>query len=884
MADVRQELRTVDLLEREAPLARLNEIFGRVRQGARGACVLVHGEAGIGKTSVVQSFVGSLPPGAATTLVAGCEHLYTPRPLGPLADLADRFPPSVTASLHEGRSWGGLFPRLLGHLRDAGACTVLVIEDMHWADAATLDFVRYVGRRLHDIATLLLLTYRSDELETDHPLRHVLGELPGATTTRLAIGRLSPEAVATLAARSGRSPRGLYEATLGNPFYLTELLADEPGQGVPPSVADAVLARLALLPPAARAVAELVSVSPSQIDSTLLKVIAPGCCDEVDRCVRKGLLVVQGAAIGFRHELAREAVLQAIDPQRRLALHEAVFTALRGQGDASLARQVHHAEGAALGDAVASLAPRAARHAAGSGAHQEAARLYALALQYGKGMAPPERAGMLEAFGLESTMTGQYRQAIRGLEEALAIHLSLGDRRREGITRRWLARLHGWSDSIVVAFEQARAAIAALEALPRDAELAMAYATRAHLHLVGEQLDEVRQWGSKAIALAEGLAKGLAETAALSQALNTVACARLRFGDDLPAWEMLERSLELALAQSLEPEAALAFNNLQLMSLVNRRFAQAATHAERGIAYCEARGLDVFTVRMRIRRAFGWLQTCRWDLADADLSEVREYLIASPMEQATCGFVQGLLELRRGATGAAQRLGATCAAMQELGVRIWFMSIAGAAAEAAWLAGDNQAVQAAVLPTFERVVALGDPWRIGELAAWLVRAGRPVDAKLPSLHPAHALEIAGKRREAAAAWRALGCPYEAGLALAGSDDEASLREALQRFEQLGATPAAEVLRRRLHSAGARGVARGPQPRTLGDPLGLTAREREVFECLLRGQSNAAIAGGLHRSSRTVEHHVAAVFVKVGVSTRAELLARFAGLGAASSGK
>ena len=286
---------------------------------------------------------------------------------------------------------------------------------------------------------------------------------------------------------------------------------------------------------------------------------------------------------------------------------------------------------------------------------------------------------------------------------------------------------------------------------------------------------------------------------------------------------------------------------------------------------------------MRIRRAFGWLQTCRWDLADADLAEAREYLIASPMEQATCEFVQGLLDLRRGVPGAAQRLHATSVAMQELGVRIWFMSIAGASAEAAWLAGDDQAVQAAVLPTFERVVALGDPWRTGELAAWLARVGRPVDIKLGSLHPAHALEVAGKRREAAAAWRAFGCPDEAGLALAGGDDEADLREALQRFEHLGAAPAAEVLRRRLQFSGARGVARGPQPRTLGDPLGLTVREREVFEYLLRGKSNAAIAGGLHRSPRTVEHHVAAVFGKVGVNTRAELLARFAGHGVPSAG-
>jgi len=868
----------VELLERDAPLARMTEIFDRVRHGSCGACVLVHGEAGIGKTSLVQSFLTSLESDAVTTLVTGCEHLYTPRPLGPLVDLADRFPPSVMAALHEGGTWTGLFPRLLGYLRDAKARAVLVIEDMHWADAATLDFVRYLGRRLHNVPALLLLTYRTDELEADHPLRRVLGELPGATTTRLAIERLSVEAVATLAAQSGRSARGLYEVTHGNPFYLTELLADGNGQGgVPPSVTDAVLARLAQLPAGARALAEQVSVSPKQMDTGLLKSIASDHAEAVERCVRIGLLVARDDALAFRHELAREAVLQSLDPQRRIALHTAVFEALAGD-DAALARQVHHAEGAMRVDAVRSLAPRAARYASASGAHREAARLYALALQHGSAMAPAESADMLEAYGLECTMTGRYGEAIRARREALQIRRRVGNRRREGVDLCWLARLHGWSDSIEEAFDHACQAIDVLEALPHDAELAIAYCTLAHLCLIADRRGDVQSWGSKAISLAEEVG----DASALSQALNTVACARLRFDDDAQAWQMLEHSLEVALDEGLQPEAALAFTNLQVMSLVNRHFAQAATYAERAIAYCEARGMDVFTVRLRIRRAYGSLQTGHWDLAEADLVEVRQYHIASAMEQVTRDFVQGLLDLRRGCAGAADRLTETCATMPRLGVRIWFTSAAAACAEVAWLAGDADAVQASVMPALEQAVALGDRWRAGELAAWLARIGRVVPASTDSLDGLHALEAAGNRREASDGWREIGCPYEAALSLAGSEDEALMREALQCFEQLGATPAADALRRALRRCGAPGIVRGPQPRTRGDPLGLTARERQVFEHLLQGRSNSQIAGRLVRSARTVEHHVAAVFGKLGVNTRAELISVFAGQAAAAS--
>ena len=883
----------MQILERDEPLTLLNQAFARVRERSQGECVLSYGEAGIGKTSLVQLFVRDLvaTPGvpansaaaakgkpAVNVLIAGCEALYTPRPLGPLVDLAARFASSVSDALHSGRTWNGLFPALLAALRDAPTPTVLVIEDMHWADAATLDFVRYLGRRLQDVRALVLLTYRSDELAADHPLRRVIGELPATTTTRIALAPLSAQAVATLAAASGRSARRVYEVTGGNPFYVSEVLATD-GSGVPPSVNDAVLARLAGLSPAARELAERVSLFPKQADVAVLSAIAPATNEVMDECTQHGLLVTQadvaqGNTLAFRHELAREAAHLNIARFRRTALHSAAFNVLRAAGDSDelLARQVHHAEEAGLIEAVMSLAPRAARYAAKSGAHREAAELYALALRHCAPDATADRAALFEARALECTLAGLHVEAIRLRMEALAERRTLGDTRGAGINLRWLARLHGWGENFAAAQDYAREAITLLERWQADAELAIAYSTFSHLNLVAERMSDVRIWGNKAIALAEQVG----DIGALSQALACVSMAQLRWVDDADAWQMLERSLELALAHQIDAEASFSFDLLHAMALVHRRYHAAIAYADRGIMFSDARGIDVFAVRLRIRRAFAHLQAGNWTLAAADLDNVRAHQTLPPRMQLVRDLVSTLLDLRSGAGDAMDRVTDVVAKMQAADVTVWFTSGAAAAAELAWLSGDHEALRAAVEPALEQALALGDMWRAGELVAWLVRGGIVPNVAVTGLNGPYALEAAGHARDAAAAWAKLGCPYERAAALA-SGDETELREALQQFEQLGALPAAEVARRRLRAIGARGVQRGPQSRTRFDPLGLTTHERAVFDLMLQGLPNNTIAARLHRSARTVENHVAAVFAKLDVHSRVELLTKFATL-------
>ena len=889
----------MELLEREAPLEVLQLAFERVRKCGQGECVLAYGEAGIGKTSLVRKFAGTLvadsaradSAGATTAQLwmASCEALHTPRPLGPVVDLADRFPAAVADMLHVGRTDNGLFPALLGVMRQSAVPTVLVIEDMHWADAATLDFVRYLGRRLHDVPALILLTYRSDELAIAHPLRAVLGQLRAPTTSRLELAPLSRAAVTVLAHRTGYSAEQVFAATAGNSFYVSEVLAmpvtgSALGNAVPPSVADAVLARLAGLTGEARQVAERVSLFPREVEAELLHASVDASPDAFDECMRKGLLVARGSALAFRHELAREAVYQSIAPFRRRQMHAEVFRALQARDQsaepgalADLARQVHHAEGAGLVSEVARLAPRSARYAASNRAHREAALLYALAVRHTPDAAQAERAALMEAQALESALAGLQREAIAIREEALQMRRVLGDRRGEGINLRWLARLHGWGDSIAAALAYARQAVDVLETvLPHDAELAIAYCTLSHINLVGERMSEVEIWGQKAIALAEAVG----DVPARCQAMACVGISTLRFADVPAAWLLLEDALELAVANRLDSEAAFGFELMHVLLLAQRKYARARQHAQRGIEFCEARGIDVFAARIRLRRSYAHMQTGDFQAAADDLAIVRERHTLPAMEQAVFDFLQALLALRCGARDAAHTLTLAIDAMRAGAVSIWFTSPEAAMAECAWLGGDSTAPATFLQPALAHALAVGDHWRASELAAWWVRlwGKEQLRAAFPHLEQRtlcgpFALEVAGDVCGAERAWADCGALYERAMALA-CGDEAARRQALEQFTALGAIAAADAVRRNLRELGARGVQRGPLPRTKVDPFGLTLRERAVFELLQHGLSNVDIATRMHRSQRTVEHHVAAVFAKLAVHSRAELLARF----------
>lgn len=227
----------MELLEREGPLRELEAALEDALAGA-GRVALVSGEAGIGKTALIEAFTRA-HRNTVRVLWGACDALFTPRPLGPLFDMAGQTGGPLLAALNSDANRNVIFSAMLAELQRRP--TLLVFEDVHWADEATLDLLRFLGRRIARTSALLVLTYRDDELGPRHPLRLLLGDLTAPNyTRRIAVAPLSEAAARTLVGERRIDVAALHRQTGGNPFFISEVL-EAGGGGIPSTVRDAVL-------------------------------------------------------------------------------------------------------------------------------------------------------------------------------------------------------------------------------------------------------------------------------------------------------------------------------------------------------------------------------------------------------------------------------------------------------------------------------------------------------------------------------------------------------------------------------------------------------------------------------------------------------------------
>ena len=848
------------LLERDSELGELAALLDAARAG-EGRVALVYGEAGIGKTAFLRRFVREHVAPPVRLLWGGCDALFTPRPLAPLQEVAWLHGGRLAEKLRDGASRDTIFQVFFEELGRPHPPAMVVLEDVHWADEATLNLLRFLGRRAEKTRALLVISWRDDEVPAEHRLRSVLGNLARQSVRRIPLRALSPAAVEQLALQASRRVADLHALTGGNPFFVTEVLAGGEA-AVPATVSDAVLARAARLPAPARELLNLASVAPARLELSALAAAAGAAFSALDNLVAAGMLSLSGGASAFRHELSRRAIEDALPPLRARDLHARVLAALRAlpEEPALLDRLVHHAERAGDVATVVRLAPQAAGRAALLGAHREAAAHLATALRHGSQLEPRRRAELLEARAQECYLNNRQKEAIEECTAARDLWHELGDRRREGDCLRWLAKMCSCSARSQDARRFAAMAIDTLEALPAGPELAMAWSVRSQIHMCAGESAEAVLWGEKALALARERKFHETET----HALNTLGCARIQLGDEV-GWQLLEDSLHLSSEQGMHEHVARALVNLGICSVEERRHQAATRWLRQGIELATERDMGLWRLCLQAWQARLRAVVGQWSEAVHDASVVIDDSAASEVTRMVALAALGLVHARRGNAGAWPALDEALVLARRSGDAEQMVPVAAARAELAWLEGDAARARAEVAGPLALAMRTNRAWYVGELAVWSWRGGaNPPQATLPG---PLALQLAGDWRGAAAELSRIGCRYDAALAAGEGDDPQALLAALAVLDGMEAAPAASRLRRRLSELGVRGVPRRPLAARRAHPFNLTAREQEVLDALALGLSNAQISRRLFVSPKTVNHHVSSILSKLRVPSR-----------------
>jgi tetratricopeptide (TPR) repeat protein len=666
----------VALVEREPQLESLDAALAAT--ASAGCVVLVAGEAGIGKTALVRAFAERAPR-AARIVWSRCDDLVVPRPLGAVRDLSEQATPALGDALHA-RGRAELLEGVRAELARVPG-TVWIVEDVHWADGASLDVLTFLGRGIESLAALIVLTFRDDELPVDHPLHRVLGALAPAAVRRIHVPPLSRDAVAALA---GAPADDLYVATGGNAFFVTEAIAAG-GELPPPSVRDAVLARAGRLAADARTTLELVAV-------------VPGCGRAVARARgRRGRRTcrVRGTRAAGRRGWCRSLPARARPPRDRgVALRRAARRAARTgprraaplgrRAGATRPSRPRGGRSRQDGRALAAGRPgggRVARARRGRSALRPRPRPELLDAN--------ARAAVLEAFAVESYQAGRADPALAAAQEAVSLRRVEGDASRLADDLRVLSRLLWWAAGDGAAATQAGdEAVELLEPLGASPALAHAYANRAQLLMLSQRTDEAVAVGERAIALA----REFGDAAALVHAQTTVGTA-LAYARGVEAGDALWRdAIRLGIAIGADEQVCRAAVNVAWTAVDWQRLDRAEVDCATALALAEERENRAFRLYSLSTRARLHLARGRWDAAVADAEEVLAQAEGPAVARIPALICLGLVEGRRG-----QKRGKTLLA------------------ETAGMAGDGRAPA----PAARRLCA-----RRAGLAAWRRRGGR----------------------------------------------------------------------------------------------------------------------------------------------------------------
>jgi DNA-binding CsgD family transcriptional regulator len=862
----------MELIERDEFLDLLKKRFDNVVE-AEGHCLFVTGEAGIGKTALVKAFCKKIEKDC-DIYKGACDDLFTPRPLAPLYDIISHMNKDILPANHANTDRSNLFSKFFEEFRKREKKFLIIFEDIHWADEATLDFIKFFARRIVQLPCLFILTYRDDEIHSRHPLRNVLGQLPPDSFTKISITPLSKSAVKKMAIEKGYSGEDVYSISGGNPFYVNEILASY-SPGVPDNIKDSILSVYERQEEGTKHAWQMFSVIPEGLEVSRFAKIRASWDEAMDHCFAMNVIIVKDNKVIFKHELYRRTIEETLSPFKRIALNKKILEFLLSSFEEAgeIERIVHYAKNANEIKLVVKYAPLVAGKAACVGSHMEAAKLFLTAIEYSDANDIDRLLEFYEAYAYECYLTNQIKEAIIYTAKSLVLWKDKNDIEKISNSLRLLSRLW-WLDSNRENAESfAEQAVELLYNQPSSAAKAMAFSNMSQLKMLFDQPEECITWGKKAIAIAEEVG---AETA-LSHALNNVGSVLMEIkSSKQKGIELLQESLAIALKNSFHEHAARAYANLGSNGVKLKDFAFAQKILDEGIHYCEERDLDSWRLNMLSMRAIINLETGNWNIA---------YTLANDLlknEDKPRAFKIGALtvvakiNMRTGNDDPLPLLlKAQAKAFETLELQRIIPSLT-ALLEYEWLTGKTCIQTERLKDTIDRIEQSIDSAENSEFAFWLQKA-RKQFLNLKEMHQGYNVSDVKSALIAAEMWRSSGRPYQQALCLfQGNEDDK--KNALSIFRQLGAKAVCEKIKMEMRSNGIKNIPRGIRESTKGNPAQLTNRELDIIYLLQKSVQNKEIAQTLFISPKTVDNHISSILFKLDVNSRSKAVTEALRLG------
>jgi DNA-binding CsgD family transcriptional regulator/tetratricopeptide (TPR) repeat protein len=850
----------MELIERAGFLASMQAGFERIADG-EGHCILVGGEAGMGKTSLVRAFCRERK-NDCKIYQGTCDALFTPRLLGPLYDIAWQMGSGLWEDSGSIADRTRLFTRFLNELSHQEGKTLVVFEDVHWADEATLDFIKFLARRIAHIPCLFVLTYRDDEIHATHPLRNVLGQLHAGSFTRLHLTPLSRQAVEKMVIEKGYSGEDVYNISGGNPFYVNEILASY-SPGVPDNIKDSILSVYNQQPEKTKQVWQILSVLPTGFETTYLEIMEPLYAEAIENSLGSKILVLKEGLISFKHELYRRTIESSLSPFVRIALNKRVLGlfcesfGLNGQVE----RIIHHAKNANEYALVTHYAPLAAKQAASVGAHIEAARLYLTAIEYYHGNDQNKLLEFYELYAYECYLTSKNKDAIIYATKALNLWKEKNNEEKIGDSMRFLSRLWWFEGKYEQAESYAVQAIEVLGKQPSSKAKAMAYGNISRLKMSIGLTGESLLWGEKAIVIAQEVD----DQETVSNALNIIGSSLMLDGAELQKGiGLLQQSLEIALKNSYHEHAARAYTSIGSIGVSKKEYQIAKKALDEGLLYCEEKDIDSQKFYMLCYQARLNLETGNWQEAYAVADNLVKNEDLLPILKISALAILATIKIRRGSQDALPLLFEAKALAFETKELQRIIPVLLALLEYEWMTGKSYTETEDLSTAINMLVDLGKFSKKSRFYFWLRKTGK--GHLLPKAARTDEKEPAAIFMDEVKLWGNWGCPYEQALALFEGGD-ADKKKALLMVQELGGGAVYEKMKLEMRNSGIKSIPRGIRKTTQSNAAHLTQREIDVLKLLKEGMQNKEIADRLFISPKTVDHHISALLLKLDVNSR-----------------